>query len=174
VQGEDPCITVVRTLTSERGEFALQLQAVGRYGLQVLRIGFRPTVVPPFAVAAGPATSVRIVLNAAAIPLTTVNVRAQDECRVNPDSGLMVARVWDEADRATDVRDHLPTHEALAASAPSVATGHRSDSHFASEESSPRTSGPADALLIYKMNSREGETSGLSRNLHPSITEKAW
>ena len=92
--------TVGRTLTSERGEFALQLQAVGRYGLQVLRIGFRPTVVPPFAVAAGLATSVRIVLNAAAIPLTTVNVRAQDECRVNPDSGLMVARVWDEARKA--------------------------------------------------------------------------
>jgi hypothetical protein len=92
--------TAGRTLTSDRGEFALQLQAAGRYGLTVLRIGFRPTVVPPVTVAAGPATAVRVVLNAAMVPLTMVNVRAQDECRVNPDSGLMVARVWDEARKA--------------------------------------------------------------------------
>jgi hypothetical protein len=92
--------TVGRTLTSERGEFTVKLGAAGNVGLTVLRIGFRPTVVPPMAVAAGAGTSVKIVLNGAAIALAAVTVRAQDECRVNPDSGLMVARVWNEAEKA--------------------------------------------------------------------------
>ena len=92
--------TVGRTLTGQRGEFTLVLGAATNVGLKVLRIGFKPTVVPPMAVAAGASASVKIVLNGTAISLSAVNVRAQDECRVNPDSGLMVARVWDEAQKA--------------------------------------------------------------------------
>ncbi|MFI5245873.1 MAG: carboxypeptidase regulatory-like domain-containing protein, partial [Gemmatimonadales bacterium] len=93
-------VIVARTLTGERGEFSITLPAPGNFGLTALRIGFRPTVVPPLSVAGGADVSVKIVLNGAAITLTTVNVRAQDECRVKPDSGLMVARVWDEARKA--------------------------------------------------------------------------
>ncbi len=92
--------TVGRTLTNERGDFVLALPHAGRFGLQVLRIGFRPTVVAPAAIADGETSTMRIVLTAAAVPLAAVNVRAHDECRVNPDSGLAVARVWEEARKA--------------------------------------------------------------------------
>ncbi len=93
-------VIVARALTGERGEFAVTLRGAGPYGLKVLRIGFKPTVVPPTIVAAGANTQMRIVLNNNAIALSTISVRAQDECRVNPDSGLMVSRVWDEAQKA--------------------------------------------------------------------------
>ncbi len=82
--------TVGRALTGDRGEgFTLALPGAGRFGLQVLRIGFRPTLVPPFAVEAHATANMRIVLTAAAVPLAAVNVRAQDECRVNRDSGAV-------------------------------------------------------------------------------------
>ena len=42
--------TVARALTSAVGEFTLRLPSEGRYALTVLRIGFRPTVLPPTAI----------------------------------------------------------------------------------------------------------------------------
>jgi len=43
---------------------------------------------------------VRIVFDSPAISLAAVTVLAREECRVNPDSGLMVAQVWEEARKA--------------------------------------------------------------------------
>lgn len=90
----------VRTLTGGRGTFALHLPAAGRYGMSVLRIGFEPTVLPDFDVSAGETHVVDVVMRAAPVRLARVSIREGTECRVNPDSGLMVARAWEQARRA--------------------------------------------------------------------------
>jgi hypothetical protein len=43
---------------------------------------------------------VRIVFAAEAVVLSAMNVRERETCRVNADSGFMVARVWEEARKA--------------------------------------------------------------------------
>src|SRR5678815_5029088 len=85
----------VRALTGAKGEFTLRLPAAGRYDLKVLRIGYRPTPGPSVTVASGATETVRIVFAAEAVVLSAMNVRERETCRVNADSGFMVARVWD-------------------------------------------------------------------------------
>ena len=87
-------------LYTRRGDFVLQLPAAGRYRLQVLRIGYRPTIGPLVDVANDATAFVKLVLAAEPVVLSAVDVRARETCRVNADSGLMVARVWDEARKA--------------------------------------------------------------------------
>ncbi len=72
----------------------------GRYTLRVLRIGFSPTLVPAFDIADAETRALSIVLHDKAFVLPAVSVRETSECHVNPDSGLLVARVWDEARKA--------------------------------------------------------------------------
>src|SRR5690349_12487393 len=40
--------TAAQSLTSESGRYDLRLPGAGRYDVRVLRIGFRPTIVPAF------------------------------------------------------------------------------------------------------------------------------
>jgi carboxypeptidase family protein len=89
-----------RALTNNRGEFVLRLDSAGRYRLRVARIGYLPTVGPVVTVEADSSASVRLVLGDEPIVLSKVDVRARGTCRVNADTGLMVARVWDEARKA--------------------------------------------------------------------------
>ena len=89
-----------RALSSERGEYSLRLPSSGRYTLKVLRIGYRPTVGPIVAVTDAGKETVRIVLAAEAVSLATINIRDRETCRVNADTGLSVARVWEEARKA--------------------------------------------------------------------------
>ena len=100
VASDDGGATAGRALTSARGEFVLRLPAAGHYGIRVLRIGYRPTQGPSVTVAAGATETVRVVFTAEVVTLTTVNVRDRETCRVSADTGLMVARVWDEARKA--------------------------------------------------------------------------
>ena len=90
----------VRALSGAKGEFTLRLPAPGRYDLKVLRIGYRPTQGPSITVADGATETVRIVFAAEAVVLSAMNVRERETCRVNADSGFMVARVWEEARKA--------------------------------------------------------------------------
>jgi hypothetical protein len=92
--------SVVRTLTSQRGEFVLRLPSSERYSLRVLRIGYRPTQGPAVSVAAGETERVRIVVSSEAVTLAAMGVKEQQTCRVNADTGLLVARVWEEARKA--------------------------------------------------------------------------
>jgi hypothetical protein len=90
-----------RTLSNARGEYTLRFAAATRVSLNALRIGFRPTKGPTVDVAATGTTSApKFVLAAEAISLTAVNIRDRETCRVNADTGLMVARVWEEARKA--------------------------------------------------------------------------
>jgi hypothetical protein len=92
--------TAAQALANARGEFVLRLPQAGRYGLRVLRIGYRPTVGPTVDVGATDTVRVRIVFRAEAVMLSAVNVRDKETCRVGADSGMMVARVWEEARKA--------------------------------------------------------------------------
>jgi hypothetical protein len=93
--------TVVgRGLTSERGTFSIRLPAPGAYGLGLLRIGFRPSAGPTVMIGAGASEAVRIVFGAEAVRLAAVPVRERETCRVTADTGLVVARLWEEARKA--------------------------------------------------------------------------
>ncbi len=97
---DDRGATAARALTTVRGEFTLRLPSEGRYALIVQRIGFRPTRVPSIAVGASATETIRIVFAGAAVTLATMNVRERETCRVSADTGLAVARVWEEARKA--------------------------------------------------------------------------
>jgi hypothetical protein len=92
--------TAAQTLANARGEFVLRLPHAGRYDVRVLRIGFRPTVAPPIDLGASDTVRVRILFRGDAVVLSAVNVRDKETCRVSADTGMMVARVWDEARKA--------------------------------------------------------------------------
>jgi hypothetical protein len=91
---------VARTLTSNRGTFSLRLPRSGRYGARVLRIGFRPTVVPPFDVTSIEPRTLHVVLTSEPIRLSEVRVATEDACRIRGDSGKLVAQVWEETRKA--------------------------------------------------------------------------
>src|SRR5262249_20801289 len=92
--------TAGRALTNQRGDFTIRLPASGRYSIRLLRIGYRPTVAPAIDVADGATATLRIVAPSEVISLATITVRERETCRVNADTGLMVARVWEEARKA--------------------------------------------------------------------------
>lgn len=91
---------VARSLANQRGEFAIDAGTPGLYSLRILRIGFRPTIVAAVELAAGETRTLRTVLTAAAVVLNAVQVRGRGQCRIRPDSGQLVARVWEEARKA--------------------------------------------------------------------------
>lgn len=104
-------VSPMRVLTDARGAFEVKVPRTGRYGFRALRIGFEPSaevIVDVGTVGADTIASVgvhgvdmiELRLSATPVNLTRITVRARDECRVNPDSGLMVSRVWQEARKA--------------------------------------------------------------------------
>lgn len=91
---------VARALSGDRGAFELRVPAAGPYHLQLLRIGYRPTVTPPVDVPAGDVSDLRLVLGAAAVMLSAVTVRSDNVCGTTNDSGRVVAEIWEEARKA--------------------------------------------------------------------------
>lgn len=102
---------VARALTSQRGEYQVALPRAGRYQIQALRIGFRPTAGPVVTVATADTADANIQLTDVAVSLATVTVRGDDVCRISPDSGALVARAWEEARKAI-MASQLSTNEA--------------------------------------------------------------
>ena len=92
--------TIVRGLTTARGTFVLKLPAPGTVDFRLLRIGYKPLKGPSVTLAAGETKSVKIIYDAATISLAAMNVRERETCRVQADSGLMVASLWEEARKA--------------------------------------------------------------------------
>jgi hypothetical protein len=92
-------VVVARTLSGPRGDFALRTARRGAHRLRALRIGFRPTLGPVLALG-DTVADVRLVLTGAAVALPAIAVRERSPCRTRPDSGELVARVWDEARKA--------------------------------------------------------------------------
>ncbi|MGE5732901.1 MAG: carboxypeptidase regulatory-like domain-containing protein, partial [Gemmatimonas sp.] len=93
----DSASTVVaRALSDERGEFRVAATRAGTYRLRTLRIGFRPVVSAPMAIAAGEQVTRRLVLTGLPIALDTIRVVDRSVCRVFTDSGAATYAVWEQ------------------------------------------------------------------------------
>jgi carboxypeptidase family protein len=94
--------TAARALTGEAGTYELRLPGAGHYDVRVLRIGFHPTIVPGFDVTANESKNLPIVLRGEAVTLSAVKVQGKSTCRMQRDSGQIVARMWEEARKAIE------------------------------------------------------------------------
>src|ERR1019366_2666158 len=86
-----------RTLTRETGDFLLQFPRPARYVVRALRIGFSPSALPPFDIAAGEKRRADIVLRGNAVSLTGITVLSDNSCRSPNDSAQLVVRLWEQA-----------------------------------------------------------------------------
>ncbi len=91
---------VERTLTNPRGDFVITAPNAGSYTARALRVGFRPTQRPGIVIGTGETAPITIVLSAFPVSLDAITVLAADQCRLRPDSGQMVYKVWAEASKA--------------------------------------------------------------------------
>jgi len=91
--------TVARTASRELGEYSVSA-APGTYRVQVLQIGWRPTLAGPFRLVGGALTRANIDATGARILLDPIIVTDRSECRVRPDSAAAAFVVWEEARKA--------------------------------------------------------------------------
>jgi hypothetical protein len=91
---------VARTLSGPDGTFELQVPGAGSYGLRLLRIGYRPTVLSAMDVPADGVGGVRAILQAQAVALAAVTVRSDNVCGSTEDAGRVIAELWEEARKA--------------------------------------------------------------------------
>lgn len=89
--------TFARAVTSSRGVFLLRAPRAGAYRVRVLRLGQAPTTSARLELAGTETMSLRMVLANRPLVLARRDVRGKDECRVRPDSGLLVTQLLLEA-----------------------------------------------------------------------------
>ncbi len=89
-------------LTDDAGRFHLPLPGPGTYRLRVERLGYRAVVTDPFTVAEGEV--VRRDLEVAGDPIrlaqVDVIVEAEVQCVIDPESGALLAELWEQARQA--------------------------------------------------------------------------
>lgn len=86
-----------RALSDERGEFLIIAPRGGTYRVQTLRIGFRPVVSSPFALAVGQEASEQFALTALRSGLDTVHVGGKNVCGRASVNAAATATVWEQA-----------------------------------------------------------------------------
>ena len=90
-----------RVITSAGdGSFLLHAPAIGEYRLRADRIGYAATYSEFFFLAAGDTLVVSMVANIEPVSLAGIEAEAGRRCRVRPEEGLAVSRVWEEARKA--------------------------------------------------------------------------
>lgn len=89
-----------RSLTRDSGLFELVASGPGEYWLRAERIGYATTRSDPFRLAVGDTLVVGLEASVEAISLEGVRAEGGRRCRVRPEEGLAVTRVWDEARKA--------------------------------------------------------------------------
>lgn len=87
-------------LTRDSGLYQVSTLLPGRYRVRADRIGYATTYSDFFDVAAGDTLLVDIVARIEAISLAGIEAEGDRRCRVRPEQGLAVTRVWDEARKA--------------------------------------------------------------------------
>ena len=90
---------VARSASRDLGEYSVTA-APGSYRVQVLQIGWRPTLAGPFTLSAGAITRADIDATGSRILLDPIIVTDRSECRVQPDSAAAAFVLWDEARKA--------------------------------------------------------------------------
>ena len=94
VVASDPAGRVIaRALSGDHGEYLLPLPRSARYQVRALRIGFRPTVLPSFELAAAETRALDIVLREEAVALAPVTVRGESVCRAEAEPGTELAEL---------------------------------------------------------------------------------
>ena len=91
-----------RNLTRESGLFQLAAELPGRYRVKADRIGYATAYSDYFEIAAGDTIVVDIVARVEAISLAGIEAEGERRCRVRPEEGLAVTRLWDEARKALE------------------------------------------------------------------------
>jgi hypothetical protein len=76
--------------------------AEGDYRVRVEMIGRETTFSAPFTVAGEVPVRIDVQLPSSAIALEGIEVRGEERCRVRPEEGLELARVWDEVRKALE------------------------------------------------------------------------
>jgi hypothetical protein len=116
VQLVDTASTIVaRALSNAAGEFRLVAPAAGTYRVRTLRIGFRPELSAPLALAVGADVRQRFVLAGTPISLDTVRVSSRSPCRAFGDSTAAAYVAWDQARTAlTAAQLTAATHTVFA------------------------------------------------------------
>ncbi len=91
-----------RSLTRPSGLYQLAATAAGRYRIRADRIGYATTFSDFFDLSAADTLTVDIVARIEAVSLAGIEAEAESRCRVRPEEGLTVTRVWDEARKALE------------------------------------------------------------------------
>lgn len=86
-----------RVVSKEDGTFSVAAPVGGRYGVRILRIGFRPTLAGPFDLAGGATTTRDIALSDRVWILPSVQITDRGQCQLRPDTNGTAFRLWDEA-----------------------------------------------------------------------------
>lgn len=91
-----------RDLSRESGLYQLMAAATGRYRVRADRIGYATAYSDYFEIAVGDTILVDLVARVEAVSLAGIEAEGERRCRVRPEEGLAVARVWDEARKALE------------------------------------------------------------------------
>jgi hypothetical protein len=95
--------TVARTLTRETGRFYLRAPGLGKYRVQVLRVGFKSVTTSEFVLASDTTIDLMIVFTGAAVNLRTVDVVTGDRCRIPKDMTNAAFRLWEEVGKTLTI-----------------------------------------------------------------------
>ena len=82
------------------GLFQLRIPEPGEYRIRAERIGYASTLSDYFSVASTDTVTIELAARIEPIGLTGIEAEADRRCRVRPEEGLAVARVWEEARKA--------------------------------------------------------------------------
>lgn len=93
---------LARNLTRESGLYQLAATLPGRYRVRADRLGYATTYSRYFEISAGDTAVIDIVARVEAISLAGIEAEGDRRCRVRPEEGLAVTRVWDEARKALE------------------------------------------------------------------------
>ncbi len=85
---------------TESGLFELRIPGPGEYRVRAERIGYASTLSDYFSVASTDTLTIELAARIEPISLTGIEAEADRRCRVRPEEGLAVARVWEEARKA--------------------------------------------------------------------------
>jgi hypothetical protein len=105
--------TVARVASGDDGRYAIRAPDAGTYRLQILQIGWRPSMAGTLELPSGGSVSRDISLASARVTLPPILVNDKTECRVHPDSSAAAFAIW-EAARAALVATSVTRAEPLS------------------------------------------------------------
>lgn len=91
---------VTSTVSDVSGTFLLAGAHAGTYRIEAERIGYRTILSDPLRLGAGDTIRHELTVPVEAVSLEGVAITGERQCRLRPEEGLELSRVWDEARKA--------------------------------------------------------------------------